>query len=204
MFTPSVSPIISVHQVRVADSSGAQENPILKFYERLTQSFVVPAVGASVGIVVADSSQYSVGQYIYIPGAGYFEITAITSTTGLYVRNLDSTGNFAPGTTVPASTMFMACPPSITVASPIDYQQVGSVAIATTAANDTLGATVTFPVAFSVIPSGVLISIQSDVAIGAVAAPLVLYVRDITATGFKIYYTAGAIFAFNVKWIAMV
>jgi hypothetical protein len=196
------NPIISVHQIRQSDSSGAQDNPLLKFFELLTASFTVPTVGASVGIVVEDSSRYSVGQYIYIPGAGYFEITALISTTGIYVRNMDSTGNYSPGTTVPAGSMFMACPPSIAVQDPVEYLQAGSVAVTTSNADDTLGVAVTFPVAFSVVPSAVVISVQSDVNIGALAGSFLIYARDITATGFKIYYTTDAVLAFNVKWIA--
>lgn len=204
MTTAIVNPTIAVHQIRQMDSSGALEQPLLKFFELLTSSFTVPSVGANVGITVEKSDQYAVGQYIYIPGAGYFEITSISSTTSLYVRNLDSTGNFSPGTTVPVGTPFMACPPSISVASPIDYQQAGTVAITTTNADDTLGATVTFPVVFSVVPTAVLLQVQSDVAIGALGGPLLLYVRDVTAVGFKVYYTADAALSFNVKWFAVV
>ena len=204
MTTPIVNPVIAVHHIYQSDTSGELITPLTKTFELLTQSFVVPAIGASVGIVVEDSSRYAVGQYVYIPGAGYFEITALTSTTGIYVKNNGDTGTYSAGTSVPAGTPFMPCPPSIYVASPIEYQQAGTTALATTNANDTLGATVTFPVAFSVVPSAVVLSIQKDTAIGAVAAPLVVYAKDITATGFKIYYTAGAVFSFNVKWIAMV
>jgi len=204
MTTPSVNPVISVHQVMQSDSSGALLNPLLKYFELLTASFVVPSVGASVGIVVEDSSRYAVGQYVYIPGAGYFEITALTSTTGIYVRNNDDTGNYSPGTTIPASTPFMACPPSIYVASPVTYQQAGTVAVVTTSANDTLGATVVYPVAFMVVPSAVILQVRGDSALGAISAPLVLRVQEKTATGFKIYYTAGAAFSIQVDWIAMV
>jgi len=204
MTTPSVNPIISVRQIYQSDISGDLLTPLYKYFELLTESFVVPAVGASVGIVVEDSSRYAVGQAIYIPGAGYFDITALSSDTGIYVQNNDETGNYSPGTTVPATTPFMACPPSIYVADPVTYQQAGTVAVTTTNANDTLGATVAFPVTFSATPSAVILQIRSDVALGAIAAPLVLRVQDKSATGFKIYYTAGAAFTLQVDWIAMV
>jgi hypothetical protein len=111
------NPVIVVHSVRQQNTSSPLGLPFYGFFERLTASFVVPAIGADVGIVVVDSTRYAVGQYIWILGAGWFEITALNGTTGIYVRNNGSAGNSAAGTAVPTGTMFM---PTSEVAAALD------------------------------------------------------------------------------------
>jgi len=290
------NPIIAVHQVFQHNTSEDAGSPLYEFFELLTTAFVVPAIGSDVGIAVADSTRYAVGQYIWIPGAGFFEITALNGVTGIYVRNNGSAGTEAAGTTVPSGTFFM---PSTEVSAALDPDdffflydtlaqaftipadgadayayvshgdwyaigmqifiagagwfritdtdstldrltvqwsgewnataggiiaagailypspapllqadgsqliQSGSVACATTNANDTEGCAVTFPIAFAAAPTSVVISIQSDVNLGGLVGACNLYVRNITTTGFKVFYSATAIFNFNVKWIAM-
>lgn len=71
-----------------------------------TAGFVMPAEAGSVTIAVSDSSWASVGQVVYINGAGHFEVTAAPTSTQLTIKNLEVTasseytGNVAPATAV--------------------------------------------------------------------------------------------------------
>ena len=82
-------------------------------YSGSTQSFVVPAVGSSAVIFVADPSAFAQGQIVYIPGAGYFAVTGVNqSNLTLTLLNQGQTGNAPPGTSVPVGTQVSATGPA--------------------------------------------------------------------------------------------
>jgi microcystin-dependent protein len=81
-------------------------------YSTFTQPFTVPAVGSSVAVFVQDPSSFAVGQIVYIPGAGYFAVTGVnTSTLSLTLQNQGLTGNAPPGTSIPVGEQITATGP---------------------------------------------------------------------------------------------
>ena len=82
-----------------------------KWFDTNTLLFQVPIVGGSTELNVCDPSRYSVGQWIYILGAGRFYITALNTTNKtITIRNacIDGTtaivGNATPGTAFQVGT----------------------------------------------------------------------------------------------------
>ena len=68
-------------------------------YTQTTADFTVPAIDATVEIAVGDTQWLVAGLYIYIEGAGYYQIDTILTTTTLTVENTGFEGN-AVATTV--------------------------------------------------------------------------------------------------------
>lgn len=199
-----INPVITIHKVNQADTTGSVRTPVFEFFERMIATFTVPVVGATASIVVVDSTKYAVGQYVYIPGAGFFLISSIPSLTTIYVLNNGSTGTLAAGTTVAATTLIMTCPPPSSVPAAYTQHQAGqTVALTTTVAADAVLLHVDYPIAFAVAPSVVVLQIESDTNLGAIAGQVQLYVRNRDEAGFDIYATALGAFTFNVNWIAM-
>ena len=71
-----------------------------------TAAFVMPAEGANVSVLVTDTSWASIGQIVYVEGAGYMEVVAKPTATEFTLENLEDTatshyvGNVAPATNV--------------------------------------------------------------------------------------------------------
>jgi hypothetical protein len=82
--------------------------------EKLLSSFTMPQVGGSVtGFAVTDASKFSVGQQIYVTGAGYFEITSSTLTGNLIsFKNLGNPQNVSPMSAVTAVNFISVGGPS--------------------------------------------------------------------------------------------
>lgn len=70
-------------------TSGADGTNGVNAFTITTDTFVVPAIGANVTVDVADSSWMGVGQSIFIPGAGYFEVVTIPSAVTVQLEYLD-------------------------------------------------------------------------------------------------------------------
>lgn len=75
-------------------------------YTDTTASFTMPAENSTVVVSVSDSSWASIGQVVYVEGAGYMEVTARPASTQVTLKNIESTAsssytsNSAPGTVV--------------------------------------------------------------------------------------------------------
>jgi hypothetical protein len=69
-----------------------------------TEDFVVPAIGNTVTIDVADSSWMVVWQNLFIGEAGYFEVATIPSSTTVEIRYLDYEFNLYAGDSIPTGT----------------------------------------------------------------------------------------------------
>ena len=65
-------------------------------------NFDVPAISASVAIEVGDSSWMTVGQNVFVEGAGMFEVTAKTDDTHFTGEYLDYVGNVNSSNTIAA------------------------------------------------------------------------------------------------------
>lgn len=67
-----------------------------------TADFTVPNIGASVTILVADSTWSQIGQNIFIPGAGNFSVTNKVSASSMTLQYLNYAGNTNFGMSVVA------------------------------------------------------------------------------------------------------
>jgi hypothetical protein len=76
-------------------------------YAITTLAFVQPAVMSSVIVTVDTTALLSAGQTVFIPGAGFMQITNILSPTTLSAANLGTPGSTPPGTVVPAGTVIL-------------------------------------------------------------------------------------------------
>lgn len=84
--------------------TGADGADGLNAFTETTANFTVPSSGSNVTINVSALGQYSglwggVGQPIYIENAGHYEVVSVTSST-MTVKNLGTSGNAAPASTV--------------------------------------------------------------------------------------------------------
>lgn len=81
------------------------------FHETLEADFTVPAVTGTADVAVCFSTQYAIGSYLWILGAGIFQITSLPTTTSLRVRNNGETGNAVPTSLIAAGVVIAPVPP---------------------------------------------------------------------------------------------
>lgn len=98
-----------------------------------TSTFVVPAVNANVTVQVGSSVWMFIGQNIYIPGAGYFEVVTVPSATSVQLKYLNYQVNtnaaaviaigsgVSPGGTQPSAPTVVAVSPIPAYASGTAY-----------------------------------------------------------------------------------
>lgn len=65
-----------------------------------TADFVVPAIGSPVTILVLDSTWMTVGQNVFVQGAGYFSVTSKPSNLSATLTYLNYTGNTNTGNNI--------------------------------------------------------------------------------------------------------
>lgn len=70
-----------------------------------TASFVVPATSATVVVSVVNNSWMALGEPIFIPDAGTFEVSSKTGTTSVTLTYLDYDTNTETGETINAGTL---------------------------------------------------------------------------------------------------
>src|SRR5258705_9556446 len=63
-------------------------------------NFVTPASGGTVNVTVSSSSAFVVGQWVRIPIAGYYSVTAVPDGTHVTIQNLGDPWNAGSGTTI--------------------------------------------------------------------------------------------------------
>lgn len=80
--------------------AGANGTSGVNAYTITTLSFVTPAAGASVTVNVGITSWASIGQILFVAGAGYYQVAAILNPTQFSLTNLAGYGNVAGGTNV--------------------------------------------------------------------------------------------------------
>lgn len=76
-------------------------------WEALEADFTVPGVTGTADIAVCNSSQYAVGAYVWIAGAGFFEITSRPNTTSIRVQNNGHPSNAAPTSVIGAGAVII-------------------------------------------------------------------------------------------------
>lgn len=71
-------------------------------YTTTTANFTTPVVGTSVTVIVANAFWASVGQVIFVQGAGYYQVASVLSSIQLSLTNLAGYGNTSSGATITA------------------------------------------------------------------------------------------------------
>ena len=100
-------PVLNVFNI---EQSASAPNHVHKLCELITETFVVPALYAQTTVKVIQSSQYQIGQWIWIQGSGFFRITGQPDATHLYVSNDGAVGSQSAGTVSVVGSILMACP----------------------------------------------------------------------------------------------
>lgn len=72
-------------------------------YTQTTAGFVQPAVAASVSVSVQDSSWAALGELVYIPTGGEYQVTGLPDLVTLVLTNTGAVGNAAPATLITTS-----------------------------------------------------------------------------------------------------
>jgi len=81
------------------------------FHEDTDAIFTVPASSGSAVVSVCNSAQYAIGAYVWIDGAGFFEVIARPNANAISVQNNGTTGNSTAGTAVAAGAAIVHMPP---------------------------------------------------------------------------------------------
>jgi len=96
-------PTIEVVQIPGSPGTdGTAGTPGLDCVDFLQSSLVVPATNASVSAIITNNARFTVGQNIYLAGAGTFQLTSIAGTTVLNLLYLAYDSNTATGNTIAA------------------------------------------------------------------------------------------------------
>jgi hypothetical protein len=80
-------------------------------WEGLGDNFTVPGCGNVGQIRVCNNMDYAIGAFVWIYGAGYFEVVGRAATTILLVENICPVGNVAPATVIGADAPVIQLPP---------------------------------------------------------------------------------------------
>jgi hypothetical protein len=83
-------------------SDGTAGSNGLDSFDFVQSSFTVPALSGSVAVIVVNNARFSVGQNIFIEGAGTFNLTSKTGTTVLTLEYLPYDSNVNVGNTIAA------------------------------------------------------------------------------------------------------
>jgi hypothetical protein len=105
-----------------------------------TQSdFVVPATSASVSVIIVNNARFTVGQNIFIEGAGTFNLTSIAGTTVLNLTYLAYASNTATGNTISAGAQVGPGGYQATIPNPLTVATGGTGATTAATARTNLG-----------------------------------------------------------------
>lgn len=81
------------------------------FFEPLSTDFTVPAVSGTAILTVCNSAQYSLGAYVWIQGAGFFEVISRPNSTTISIQNNGTPGNVAPTSVIGSGAAIVHTPP---------------------------------------------------------------------------------------------
>lgn len=84
--------------------TGAQGAAGVNAFTSTGASFTMPAPSSSVAVTVGSTAWMSVGQALYVAGAGYFTVSSITSPSVVVLTNAGAGLNATPGTTIAAAS----------------------------------------------------------------------------------------------------
>lgn len=84
-------------------AAGAAGTNGLNAYTTTTAGFTMPAVSSNVSVAVVASAWATVGQVVFVQGAGHFTVNSVPDATHLSLTNLGYAGNAAPTTPIAGS-----------------------------------------------------------------------------------------------------
>lgn len=116
---------------------GADGTDGLNAFTVTTADFTVPAIGATVSIAVGSSQFLTIGQTVFVAGAGYFEVTAKADTTHFTGEYLDVSGNTHATENIVAGAAVSPGGPELT--TPITVAKGGTNSATATLARAALG-----------------------------------------------------------------
>lgn len=90
------------------------------------QSFVVPALSGAVTVIVNSNQWMSVGQTVFVAGAGSFSVTSLAGTTAITLTYLNIPANTATGNTINAGATISPSGPPTSLALPISIANGGT------------------------------------------------------------------------------
>lgn len=125
-------------------ANGADGAPGINAFTITSADFVVPAINGSVTVNVGNSSWATVGQNIFIQGAGTFSLTSKPGTGSMTLTYLNYAGNTHAGETItagagvsPAGTQ-----PSVTLLPGVSSYQLAGSQVLTNSSVQLLGSSV--------------------------------------------------------------
>jgi len=120
-------------------SNGSAGANGLSAIDYVQASFVVPAIGDSVGIIITDNSRFAVGQPIFIEGAGIFSIDSSTGSTVITCTYLDYVDNTHTGETIAIGSLIVPSGTQPTIINPFPLNKGGTGAATASGALINLG-----------------------------------------------------------------
>ena len=94
----------TVTATQVPGSAGLDGSPGLNAYTVTIGDFIIPAIGANITFIVANSDWGVVGQNIYVDAAGYFQVIAKPSSGSFTAQYLNYPSNINAGNLVPSGS----------------------------------------------------------------------------------------------------
>jgi hypothetical protein len=105
----------------------------------LQSPFVVPSTGGSISAIVTNNARFTVGQNIFMEGAGTFNLTSITGTTVMTLEYLTYASNTATGNTIAAGAQLGPGGYEATIPNPLPVLDGGTGATTAATARTNLG-----------------------------------------------------------------
>lgn len=112
------NPCEPVTVVEVPGSPGSNGAAGLNAFTTTTADFLIPAKGATVGVLVASRAFMSEGMILYIGDAGFFQVIGDPSVS-LTLEYIDIEANTSSGTTVSSGTKVTVSGPPLYVTPPV-------------------------------------------------------------------------------------
>ena len=120
-------------------SDGVAGTNGLDSFDFVQSPFTVPATGSSVAVIIVNNARFSVGQNIFIEGAGTFNLTSKTGTTVLTLLYLAYDSNTNTGATIAAGAEVSPGGYQATIPNPLTIADGGTNATTAAVARTNLG-----------------------------------------------------------------
>lgn len=149
--TDCCSPCPSVQTVNIPGTPGAQGDAGadgtdgVNAFTLTTADFVVPSIGNTVTVLVADSTWATVGQNVFVQGAGYFSVSSKPGSGSMVLEYLDYNGNTHTGDTISTGAQISPGGTQPVSATPITSYALAGAQVLTATPAQALSISVTLP-----------------------------------------------------------